>query len=266
MAGTRTEYDVPRARVLAAPPHWPNCAVFLDVDGTLLEHAEEPQAVCVDPRMVPLMGQVHAAHGGALALISGRAIVDLDALFFPATLAVAGQHGCERRSADGTLHRHASPQAQLALAARTIARQMQGFPGLVLENKGMTLALHYRRAPGHRAFVEQLMRCAAAELGKGFELQAGKFVCELKPNGRNKGTAVQEFLHEAPFAGRMPVFIGDDLTDEYAFRLVNRRAGQSIKVGPGRTAARWRLADARAVRGWLAECVRRSAARRRLDR
>jgi trehalose 6-phosphate phosphatase len=235
------------------PPFAGNWALFLDVDGTLLDHADSPDAVSVEPALRALLARLLAATRGALALVSGRPVADLARLFAPLEIPAAGQHGTERRAADGSVHRHAPPRARLREAASRLARLAAPHAGLLLEDKGMTLALHYRRAPALAGRVEREMRAVAAALGDAFELQAGKFVWELKPSGRDKGVAIAEFLREAPFRGRLPVFLGDDLTDEQGFALVNRLGGHSVKVGPGPTGARWRLADAAAVRGWLAQ-------------
>lgn len=235
------------------PPFAPDWAFFLDVDGTLVEYASHPQEVRVGKELLALLGRLHAATEGALALVSGRSAADIDALFAPLALPVAGQHGTERRSADGAIHRHAPPLEKLGSAAGSLVRLTAAHSGLVLENKGMTLALHYRLAPGLRPLVEREMRALAADLGDAFELQTGKFVMELKPSGRDKGSAIAEFAAEAPFAGRRPVFIGDDLTDEPGFEVVNRAGGHSVKVGPGITRAHWHLFDAAAVRRWLAD-------------
>jgi trehalose 6-phosphate phosphatase len=235
------------------PPFAADWAFFLDVDGTLLEYAARPQAVRVDAELLDLLQRLHAVAGGALALISGRSVGDIDNLFAPLTLPAAGQHGTERRTADGTMHRHAPPIENLGRAAAEIVRLTAAHSGLVFENKGMALALHYRLAPALRAHAEREMRAIAAGLGDAFELQTGKFVVEIKPSGKDKGSAIAEFASEAPFAGRMPVFIGDDLTDEPGFEVVNRAGGHSVKVGPGITRARWHLFDAAAVRRWLAQ-------------
>ncbi len=235
------------------PPFARDWAFFLDVDGTLVEYAPHPQEVRVGKELLELLERLHAATDGALALVSGRSAADIDALFAPLALPVAGQHGTERRSADGAIHRHAPPLQKLGSAAGHLVRLTAAHSGLVLENKGMTLALHYRLAPGLRPLVEREMRALAADLGDAFELQTGKFVMELKPSGRDKGSAIAEFAAEAPFAGRRPVFIGDDLTDEAGFEVVNRAGGHSVKVGPGITRARWHLFDAAAVRRWLAD-------------
>jgi trehalose 6-phosphate phosphatase len=243
---------------LAPPPLSPRWALFLDVDGTLLEHADHPQAVRVEPRLIALLRDLLRESGGAVALISGRAVTDLDRLFAPLKFPAAGQHGTERRAADGSMHRHRPPSNRLEEAARSLARLSAAHSGLVVEDKGLSLALHYRLAPALERLVYREMSAAAAALGDGFELQEGKFVFEIKPGGKDKGSAIAEFMAEAPFAGRMPVFLGDDLTDEYGFALVNSSGGHSIKVGAGQSAARWRLAGAAAVNDWLAAALRAS--------
>ena len=234
------------------PPFGADWAFFLDVDGTLLEYAAHPQEVRVGTDLIELLRRLHAAAGGAVALVSGRSVEDIDKLFAPLAFPAAGQHGTERRTAAGTVRRHMPPLDNLGRAAADMVRLTAAHTGLVLENKGMTLALHYRLAPGLRTLAEREMRSIAASLGDGFELQTGKFVVEIKPSGKDKGSAIAEFIAEAPFAGRRPVFIGDDLTDEPGFELVNRMGGHSLKVGPGITRARWHLFDAAAVRRWLA--------------
>jgi len=237
------------------PPFDRDWAFFLDIDGTLLEYAAHPQEVRVSGELLDLLAQLRTAAGGAVALISGRSVEDIDKLFAPLAFPAAGQHGTERRSADGSISRHTPPLDGLGRAAADIVRLTAAHSGLVFENKGMTLALHYRRAPALRALAEREMRAIAAALGDAFELQTGKFVVEIKPGGKDKGSAVGEFAAEAPFAGRLPVFIGDDLTDEPGFDIVNRIGGHSVKVGPGITRARWHLFDAAAVRSWLAGYV-----------
>jgi trehalose 6-phosphate phosphatase len=233
------------------PPFAADWAFFLDVDGTLLEFAARPQEVRVDADLLALLEGLRAAAGGAVALVSGRSVEDIDNLFAPLALPTAGQHGTELRAADGTLRRHAPSIEKLGRAAAELVRLTAAHAGLVLENKGMTLALHYRLAPGLRVLAEREMRIIAADLGDAFELQTGKFVVEIKPSGKDKGSAIAEFAAAAPFAGRRPVFVGDDLTDEAGFDVVNRLGGHSVKVGPGITLARWHLFDAAAVRRWL---------------
>ncbi len=243
------------AQSLPAPsPSW---AFFLDVDGTLLELVERPDMVHVDAALVKLLGGLQQAAGGALALISGRSVADVDALFAPLELPVAGQHGIERRDAAGRTHEQAFAREPLRAAAARLRAFAAAHPGLLLEDKGHSLALHYRQAPQLAEDARAEAAAAAAGLGDEFELQAGKMVFELKPGGRDKGKVIEEFMQEAPFRGRAPVFVGDDLTDEYGFGVVNRMGGHAIKVGAGRSAARWRLADAQAVRAWLGDWVAR---------
>ena len=229
--------------------------MFLDVDGTLLDIADRPDAVSVYPALIGLLAALAEASGGALALISGRAARDLDRMFAPLRLAVAGQHGVERRDIRGTVHRHVFPDTQLHAAACKLRAFVDEHPGLLLEEKGCSLAVHFRRAPEFGDAVRIAVERAAAGLGTDFEVMAGKFVYELKPGGRDKGLAIREFLAEPPFAGALPVFLGDDVTDEFGFETVNAMGGHSIKVGPGPSVARWRLPDAAAVRLWLADYV-----------
>ena len=240
-------------------------ALFLDIDGTLLEFAAHPNAVTVDPALAQLLGALYDETAGAVALISGRTVADADSLFAPLKLCVAGQHGAERRDHGGGRHLHAPPLAELGRAAERLRGVVSAHAGLILEEKGMNLALHYRGAPMLEAELTPLLHALASELGQDFELQAGKMVLEIKPTGKDKGTAIEEFMQEHPFRGRIPIFIGDDLTDEYGFALVNRLGGYSIKVGSGASAARWRLADAAAVRRWLERLANEWQSRRNLS-
>ena len=193
--------------------------------------------------------------GGALALVSGRSLVAIDELFAPLKLAAAGQHGVERRDARGRVHRGSYPRDRLQRAAEAVRDFAAAHDGLVFEDKGASFALHYRLAPALEQAAREVMRGAAKKLGDWVEIQLGKMVIELKPAGRDKGMAIGEFLREPPFAERTPVFIGDDVTDEDGFRVVNRAGGHSIKVGEGRTQARWQVSDPAAARAWLEACV-----------
>lgn len=232
-------------------------AFFFDVDGTLVDIAEAPDRVRVEPGLVDTVAALQALTGGAIAMISGRAVAAIDALFAPLRLPAAGQHGMERRDAVGRMHAHPHSEQQLEALRRCVASAAADWPGTLLEDKGATLAVHYRLAPGlagdiHTALLDCLARHADA-----FRLQPGKMVAELKPGGRDKGTAIEEFMREPPFAGRVPVFVGDDATDEHGFAVVNRLNGHSVKVGAGDTVARWRFGDAVSVRTWLGRLVER---------
>lgn len=227
-------------------------AYFFDLDGTLLDFTDAPRTVRIDDALRAQIGTLYDKTGGAVALISGRALADIDRLLDGVRLPAAGQHGTERRDPGGRITHHDFPIDRLDWAHARLVEATAGRPGLVVEHKGLSLALHYRAAPRLAGYAHRLMRSLAPRLGAQFCIQPGKRIVELKPAGKDKGVALVEFMAEEPFRGRTPVFVGDDLTDEYAFRAVNRLAGYSIKVGPGRTAASWRLANVRAVRSWLA--------------
>jgi trehalose 6-phosphate phosphatase len=145
----------------------------------------------------------------------------------------------------------------LRRAAERLARFVAERPGLILENKGVNLAVHYRTAPRYEDEVTAELTELHAGLGEDFELQSGKKVLEIKPAGVNKGVSIAQFMREAPFRGRTPIVVGDDLTDESAFEMVNELGGQSIKVGPGDTAAVWRLEGPAQVRAWLERLAER---------
>jgi trehalose 6-phosphate phosphatase len=232
------------------PPPQRDWAYFFDLDGTLIEFAETPTAVRVTEELRSSLEQLHELVGGALALLTGRPIAEIDRLFPHRRLPVAGQHGVERRNAVGCVTSHA-PEQDLGPARQLLAQAIFDKPGLLLEDKGLSLALHYRRAPDLAGFVHQTMEALLADLDAEYTLLQGKSVLELKPAGKDKGIAVLEFMGEPPFAGRTPAFVGDDATDEYGFATVNELRGHSIKVGPGDTRARWRLDNVKAVQQWL---------------
>ncbi|MCG3203286.1 MAG: Trehalose-6-phosphate phosphatase [Gammaproteobacteria bacterium] len=233
------------------PPFGADWAFFLDVDGTLLEIAEHPQAVRMPAGLVATLRALVEDAGAPVALVSGRAILDLDRLFAPLRLPIAGQHGAERRDAAGVVHRLPPRDGALAPIHEGLAAFVARHPGLLLEHKGAALCVHYRRAPALSALVEGRLRQAAAALGDAYAVQSGKMVFELRPAAADKGRAIAAFLEETPFRGRRPVFLGDDATDEHGFELVNARGGHAVKVGAGPTCAQWHLADAASVARWL---------------
>jgi trehalose 6-phosphate phosphatase len=233
------------------PPFERNWAFFLDLDGTLLDIASAPDKVAIEKSDIQALENLQRAAGGALALISGRSLARIDELFAPLVLPAAGQHGAERRDAHGKRYRHRFPVARLRPVAGGIRSFAERHRGLVFEDKGASVALHYRLAPQLAAAAQKAVRDAAEPLGDAVEVQGGKMVVELKPAGCDKGSAIGEFMKEPPFAGRVPVFLGDDVTDEYGFHVVNRLGGHSVKVGEGPSAARWRLENPAAARAWL---------------
>lgn len=229
-----------------------NWALFLDVDGTLAGIEAHPDAVTVERAVLELLDALHGALGGALALVSGRSIDELDALVAPLRLPAAGLHGVERRDARGALHRSAVDEAALARVRDELRRFAEAHPGAWVEDKTSALALHVRQAPLVDAELARFAGSLAERLPDQLVVQRGKRVVEVKPKGENKGTAVAAFMDEAPFKGRRPVFVGDDVTDEDAFAWVNAHEGLSIKVGAGGTLARHHLEDASDVARWLA--------------
>jgi trehalose 6-phosphate phosphatase len=230
----------------------PSCALFLDFDGTLVDLAPQPDAVIVPSGLGRTLQALSQYLGGALALISGRPIEQIDAFLRPLHLPIAGVHGTERRGAAGAMTllsthplQHVE-EAALALAAR--------HPLLRVENKRGSVALHYRQAPELEPLCLQAMQ-AAVQQSPGLTLLRGKMVVEAKPGGASKGHAIEAFMQEAPFAGRRPVFVGDDFTDEVGFATVQRLQGLGIKVGEGPSVAWQRLATPAAVRHQLQTVV-----------
>ncbi len=227
-------------------------AFFLDVDGTLLGFQDQPQDVVADPALLRVLERLRDAAGGALALVSGRMIADLDRIMAPLTLPAGGVHGAELRFADG-LQEMGGGTCIPALRAEAEAYAERC--GLWVEAKGeTTFALHYRRAPEREsevlAFLDRLVA------GHDLMVQAGKMVAEVKPADLDKGTAIARLMGTTPFAGRVPVFIGDDLTDEHGFKTALALGGLAIKVGDGSTRASRRLADTDAVRAFLGHLCR----------
>ena len=226
-------------------------AYFLDIDGTLVDLADTPRAVKLHPALPDLVEALYQSSCGAIALVTGRSIADADRLFPGRRLPIAGQHGHERRSANGAITRHrASPRA-LDAGRRVLRSIVERHPELLLEDKGLTLALHYRRAPHLASLAHRVAHSVQRSLGDQYCVHRGKRVVELAPAGRDKGLAIRAFMREAPFRGKAPVFIGDDVTDELGFAMVNKLGGSSIKVGAGPTAARWRLPSVSGVLAWL---------------
>ncbi len=226
--------------------------LFLDVDGTLLDIAATPDGVRVDQPLHRLLGATAEALQGAVALVSGRSLAQLDVMFAPVRWTAAGQHGLERRDASGFVHRARFDDSALADARLAMAAAAAATPGALLEDKGLALALHYRLAP---AFEQQLRRevgSIARRLGDAFHVQEGRRVLELKPVAPTKADAIRAYMAEPPFAGRRPMFVGDDLTDLDGFAAVERLGGLSVAVGD-HVNAMSRVASPRDVRVLLAD-------------
>jgi len=227
-------------------------AYFLDIDGTLVEFRDTPSRVHLAAARRRALAKLSQRAGGAVAIVSGRAIAEIDRILPGTHFPAAGQHGAERRDAAGRYSRVAMPGSAVVRVRDRIAAAVARHPGLLLEDKSCSFALHYRRAPRLAGYAHRLMRAQLPRLGSGWMVQRGKRVVELKPAGRDKGMAVLAFMSEEPFCGRTPVFIGDDVTDEFGFATVNSLGGVSVKVGAGATAAAIRVRDVRAVWEWLA--------------
>ena len=227
-------------------------ALFLDFDGTLVDIADQPHEVAVPHGLVQTLSMLHDDLGGAVAVISGRPIAQVDDFLRPLQLAAAGVHGAERRSASGEMTLIPAPPLDVVeQAARQLAA---GHAGLLVENKRGSLALHYRQAPELEALCLSTMQ-AAVEQSPGVTLLQGKMVVEAKPSGATKGGAIEAFLREPPFAGRTPLFVGDDITDEVGFSSVQRLGGLGVKVGEGPTVAWQRIATPQLFRQELQDAA-----------
>jgi trehalose 6-phosphate phosphatase len=227
------------------------CCLFLDVDGTLLEIAPTPDAVTVDEALRELLRGLDRACGGALALVSGRPIADLDELFDPLVLPMAGIHGCERRDALGHRLRPTFQDSRFEPFRERLGQELEPLGNLLVEDKGVALALHFRQEPRLEKPLRAVLARLASVMPDSHEVIEGDEVIEIKPVSHNKASAIEAFLQEAPFIGRYPIFIGDDLTDQDGFAAVRRHSGMAIAVGSN-VFSEWRLDTPADVRRWLA--------------
>lgn len=228
-------------------------ALFLDFDGTLAELASRPDAVQVHPDLVTLLNSLHQRLDGALALITGRAREDLEPMLAsPWPWPAAFEHGAVRLSYHGDTVAARPSGLDRALAAAEHLVERHG--GLLLERKHTSISLHYRLAPSLGTLCESTLERAIAN-APDLQLLRGKAVVEVKSTNVSKGLAIEAFMREAPFAGRVPVFAGDDVTDEAGFTVVQSLGGHGIKVGDGPTRARHRCPDPEALRHWLADAL-----------
>lgn len=232
-------------------------ALFLDVDGTLLDIEDHPSGVKADPSLVTLLKRLSDGVCGALSLISGRSVADLDRIFAGTRFAAAGGHGAELR-----LHPDDPVTSTQWSLPASILEQIRAFagadPALLLEEKRGGVSLHYRRAPELRQQCTEFVNRLLPELQQDFRLIAGKMVFEFAPAEHNKGAAIGEMMHRHPFAGRNPVFVGDDVTDEDGFRAVNTLEGITIRVGGDLgSEATYSLPDVAAVHRWLGSIEQR---------
>jgi trehalose 6-phosphate phosphatase len=226
-----------------------DCALFLDLDGTLAPIAARPQDVRPDPRRTDLLERLAEALHGRLAVVTGRTLADVDRILEGRVTAVAAVHGLVRRDAAGRLHER-EPHPRLAEAVQAYRTFAARDSGLIVEDKGLSVALHFRLARHHAAAARALARRLALETG--LTLQDGDMVEELRTPGPTKADSVLAFMAERPFAGAKPVFLGDDSTDEDGFAAARHLGGAGILVGPERpTRAKYRLPNVEAALAWL---------------
>lgn len=231
-------------------------ALFLDLDGTLARIVERPQDVHADPRRTALLKALVECFDRRVAIISGRPLDEIIAITQDAVPALAGVHGLQRRDVHGA-RSAVSPDPDLAIARDVFEALAAAQPGLLVEEKGLSITLHYRGRPGACEAVRDAAR--RLEASTNLILQEGDMVAEMRTPGDDKSKAVARFLAEPPFLGARPVFVGDDLTDENGFMAANLAGGFGVLVGPGReTVARYRLDDPDAVLNWLDACLRAS--------
>lgn len=246
-----SDLDMGRAEISLVPDLC-KCAILLDIDGTILDLAPSPQQVWVPTGLRQTLARIDALTGGALALVSGRSLHDIDIIFSPLELAAIGGHGAELRAVAGAEPAVCVPPLSGVLKRRLAAVTELG-PGILAEDKGYSLALHYRLAPEKadtvRAAVDTI--CADAPIGT-VEILPGKLVVEIKPAGINKARAVCELMQRAPFARRNPIFIGDDTTDEPVFGIISQFGGLGFSVGRVVPDANGHFATPESVRAWLA--------------
>lgn len=242
MTGNDLRLDLPAGEV----------ALFLDVDGTLIEHKSHPTAARADEGLLDLLASALSTLDGALALVTGRSIGMVDAMFTPLRLPVAGLYGLEHRlRADGEAELASEP-ADLAAVADALQDEFHSVEGIYFERKGPVLAIHTRAAPAALPSVRRAAEAALTRLADRYHLVAGEAGLEFVPIEALKGAAIRRFLETAPFAGRKPIFIGDDVSDEHGFEYVNSCGGVSIRVkAAGASAAQHRLDSVAAVRRFI---------------
>ncbi len=234
-----------------APRLGPDSALFLDVDGTLVELASTPDAVEVSAGLPALLDRLSRRLSGRLALVSGRRLEDIDRLFHPFRFPAAGLHGAERRDAGGGLHASGLASADLEPARAALRRFVSRHPGLLLEDKERGLALHFRRSPELERDVRRALEQVRTRLPADARLQPGHGVIEITSGAASKRRAVEQFMQELPFAGGVPIYLGDDLTDLDALAYAQSAGGRGIFIGPQPRPPWGSLPDPAAVREWL---------------
>lgn len=233
------------------------CALLFDIDGTLLELAPTPREVVVPPGLSENLQMLLEETSGALALVSGRSLIDIDWIFDPVRFPAVGGHGAEMRLSVDTeaVASHAPPMnPELKKRFAAIADLD---PGILLEDKGYSLALHYRKAPLMEKALYDAVSAVRADLPDAtIDVLPGKFVCEIKASGVSKAIGVRELMTNEPFAGRTPVFLGDDVTDETVFAIMPDLKGVSFSVGRRARGVQGHFDTPSDVRAWIAQLLR----------
>lgn len=240
----------------------PDTALFLDFDGTLADLAPRPELVRVEPELVATLHTLYRWLDGALAIVSGRPVAELDHFLQPLRLPAAGVHGAEFRNIGE--HLITPPSPDISMLMPRLEALVRKHPGLRLEDKTIAVAIHYRQAPE----LEPLVRAAVADVlrdAAGLEALPGKMVVEIKPAGVDKGGAIASFMRMPPFAGRRPVFAGDDVTDEAGFAVVNELGGTGVLVGQRASAASVSVSGPDALRNWLHQSAQASSVAHEAD-
>jgi trehalose 6-phosphate phosphatase len=229
-------------------------ALYLDIDGTILDLAPTPEGVEVPVWLVPLLQRLSLKLDGAVAFVSGRTVAQIDALFEPLKLPAIGVHGGEVRVGGERVVCDESLVAELQSALPLVGQAVARVPGVRLENKRCAIALHYRSVPERGREVLKVAELVVASLGPAFAVLVGKCVVEIRPRHLTKGAGLRRLMEQPPFRGRSPIFAGDDVTDEDAFEVVNQLGGISVRVGEAApSAATYRLTDPEQLRRWLLE-------------
>lgn len=228
-------------------------ALFLDFDGTLADIVDRPESVLIEAATLENLSRLFRSLNGALAIVTGRDLATIDEFLAPHVFPASGVHGFEMRSKDGRVDTLTVDSKELTRVVDVLSPFTKMHNGLLLERKPASVALHYRGRPD---LFELCHRAVSKAIGddRNLPVLEGKMVIEVKAHEGDKGKAITTFLEAVPFQLRKPVFVGDDVTDEAAFEVVNAEKGISIKVGDGPTKARYRLADSASVRSWL-ECL-----------
>ncbi len=241
--------------------HWDQCTILLDIDGTLLDLAPTPREVWVPPGLANTLNRLLVRTSGALALVSGRSLNDIDLIFAPDQFPAVGGHGAEMRISQESeaVATHAPPMDREL--KRRLAAIAKLSPGILLEDKGYSLALHYRLAPHAEKAIYAAVSLIRADLPNApIEVLPGKCVCEIKHSGFTKATGVLELMTHEPFKGRRPIFIGDDVTDEAVFGIMPDLDGLAFSVGRRATGVADHFDEPRDVREWLAHLLDDEAA------